>query len=169
MARRAANGCSSAGAVPRLIDMGVEPFLLVSTLNVVIAQRLVRRLHRVSDKYRLTQIEVESLRKHVNIDTILAKLREEKIVGEKDDFSTIEFSRPMPLPDAPDGYKGRVGIHEIMKVTPAIKELVIKNSSDAEIEKMSRSAGMLTMFEDGIFKAVQGLTSIEEVLRVANE
>jgi len=160
---------SAAGAVPRLIDMGVEPFLLVSTLNVVIAQRLVRRLHHINEKYNLTPTEIESLRKHINLDTVLSKLREEKIVGPTDDFTKIQFSRPKPSPDCPDGYKGRVGIHEVMKVSSAIKELMIKNAGDAELERTARAAGMLTMFEDGIFKAAQGLTSIEEVLRVANE
>lgn len=160
---------SAAGAVPRLIDMGVEPFLLISTLNVVIAQRLVRKLYHVSEKYTLTAGELESLSKHINLDIVLKKLREEKIVAEDADFSKIQFSRPKPSPDCPDGYKGRVGIHEIMKVTPAIKELIIKNASDAELARTAQSAGMLTMFEDGIFKAAQGLTSIEEVLRVANE
>lgn len=160
---------SAAGALPRLIDMGVEPFLLVSTLNVVIAQRLVRRLHRVNEKYTLSASEIESLKKHVNVDTILTKLREEKIIKPEDDFSTIQFSRPKPSPESPDGYKSRVGIHEIMKVTPAVKELIVKGATAGEIEKLCRSAGMMTMFEDGIFKAVQGQTSIEEVLRVANE
>ncbi|MFA6006467.1 MAG: GspE/PulE family protein [Candidatus Paceibacterota bacterium] len=160
---------SAAGAVPRLIDMGVEPFLLVSTLNVVIAQRLVRRLHHVNEKYTLTAGEIESLKKHINLDVVLQKLREEKIVGPTDDFSKIQFCRPKPSPDCPDGYKSRVGIHEIMKMTPAIKELIIKNASDADLERTARAAGMLTMFEDGIFKAAQGVTSIEEVLRVANE
>lgn len=160
---------SAAGAVPRLIDMGVEPFLLVSTLNVVIAQRLVRRLHRISEKYTLTAPEIESLKRHVDLDMVLKKLREEKVVGETDDFTKIQFSRPKPSQDCPDGYKGRVGIHEIMKITPAIRELIVKNGGDSEIEKTARSTGMLTMFEDGIYKAAQGLTSIEEVLRVANE
>lgn len=159
---------SAAGAVPRLIDMHAEPFLLVSTLRVIVAQRLVRRLHSSKEKYILTKAEIESVSKHIDMDKVLHALREEKIVGPKDDWDTIPFYKPKADAESEDGYKGRVGIHEALKISPAIKELVIKGATSDEIEKQSRSEGMLTMFEDGIFKAAQGLTSIEEILRVVS-
>ena len=160
---------SAAGAIPRLIDMGVESFLLVSTLDVVIAQRLVRRLHQVHEKYTLSSAELAKLAKAVDLDRVLALLKLEKIVDEKAAWETIPFFRPKPSPDIPDGYKGRVGIHEVLKITPAIKEYVMKGATAEQIETEAKRAGMHTMVEDGIFKAAQGITTIEEVLRVVSE
>lgn len=160
---------SAAGAVPRLIDMKCEPFLMVSTLKVVIAQRLVRRLHTSKEKYILTSEDLASISKKIDMDKVLGVLREEKIVGPKDDWTTISFYRPKPDNESEDGYKGRVGIHEVMKVSPAIKELIMKGATSDDIEAQSKKEGMMTMIEDGIFKAVQGMTSIEEILRVISE
>lgn len=160
---------SAAGAVPRLIDMKCEPFLLVSTLKIVIAQRLVRRLHESKEKYILSKEELASISKKIDMDKVLTVLREEKIVGPKDDWTTIPFYKPTASSESEDGYHGRVGIHEVLKVSPAIKELVIKNATSDAIEEQARKEGMMTMIEDGIFKAVQGLTSIEEILRVVSE
>lgn len=159
---------SAAGAVPRLIDMHCEPFLLVSTLRVVIAQRLVRRLHSTAQKYILSKEELASISKHINMDKVLDDLREEGIVDKKADWSTISFYKPVPDAETEDGYKGRVGIHEVLKISATIKDLVIKGATSDEIEKQARTEGMLTMFEDGIFKAAQGLTSVEEILRVVS-
>lgn len=159
---------SAAGAIPRLIDMKCEPFLLVSTLRVIIAQRLVRRLHSSKQEYNLTKDEIDSISKHMDMDKVLKALREENIVEKKADWSDIKFYKPVPDAETEDGYKGRVGIHEVLKITPTIKDMVIKGESSDAIEAQSRSEGMLTMFEDGLFKAVQGLTSIEEILRVVS-
>jgi type IV pilus assembly protein PilB len=160
---------SAAGSIPRLLDMKIEPFLLVSTLNVIIAQRLVRRLGEQKKKKILSDDELTALKKSVDLDKVLAVLREEKIVEKKADWSKIPFWEPAPEKEGDDGYHGRVGIHEVLKVTPAIKELVIRGATTAEIDAQARKEGMLTMLEDGIFKAVQGLTTIEEVLRVISE
>jgi type IV pilus assembly protein PilB len=159
---------SAAGAVPRLIDMKCEPFLLVSTLRVIIAQRLVRRLHTAQNPEPLTKDEYEAIAKHVDMDKILAALIEEKIVEPKSTWKTIPFYKPVPDSETNDGYKSRLGIHEVLKISPAIRELVIKGETSDAIEAQARSEGMLTMIEDGIFKAVQGLTSLEEILRVVS-
>ncbi len=159
---------SAAGAVPRLIDMKCEPFLLVSTLRVIIAQRLVRRLHAAQNPMPLSKEEYEAIAKHVDMDKVLAALIEEKIVEAKATWKTIPFYKPVPDPETSDGYKGRVGIHEVLKISPAIRELVIKGETSDAIETQARSEGMLTMIEDGVFKAVQGLTSLEEILRVVS-
>ncbi len=160
---------SAAGAVPRLLDMGVEPFLLVSTLDVVIAQRLVRKLHNVNEKYFLSAAELGKLGKSVDLDRVLAMLKEEKIVKPADTWQTIPFCKPKSSPDIPDGYKGRVGIHEVLKMTANIKEYVMKGASGEQIATEAKRAGMHTMIEDGMFKAAQGITTIEEVLRVVSE
>ncbi len=159
---------SAAGAIPRLIDMKCEPFLLVSTLRVVIAQRLVRRLHTAQNPEPLSKAEYEAIAKHVDMDKVLANLIEEKIVDPKATWKSIPFYKPVPDSETNDGYKSRVGIHEVLKVSPAIRELVIKGETSDAIEAQARSEGMMTMIEDGVFKAVQGLTSLEEILRVVS-
>lgn len=160
---------SAAGAIPRMIDMGVEPFLIVSTVKTVIAQRLVRKLTEEKEKYFLSEAEKISLQKVVDLDRVLTFLKTEKIVEDKATWETIPFYKPKPSEESKDGYKGRVGIHEVFKVTSTIKELILKGSSADEIEKMSKQEGMMTMLEDGIFLAAQGITSTEEVLRVVSE
>jgi len=160
---------SAAGAVPRLLDMGAEAFLLVSTINIAIAQRLVRRLCTEKDRYTLTPIEREKLAEKANLDLVLATLREEKVIDGKATWETIPFYRPKESEDSKDGYSGRLGIYEALKTTSDVKELVMKSATAGDIQEAARRTGMMTMVEDGIFKAVQGLTSLEEVFRVANE
>lgn len=160
---------SAAGAIPRMIDMGVEAFLIVSTVKVVIAQRLVRRLTATKEKYFLSEGELTALSKIVDLDRMLALLKEEKAIGAKDDWTTIPFYKPKVSEESPDGYKGRVGIHEVIKVTSTIKEMILKGSSSDDIEAQAKKEGMMTMIEDGIFQAVIGNTTTEEVLRVVSE
>ncbi|NDE68018.1 type II/IV secretion system protein [bacterium] len=162
---------SAAGAIPRLMDMKIEPFLLVSTINVIIAQRLVRRLADNKESHVLTKAELTQLGKVVDLDRVLLALREEKVVKPDEEWDKIPFWKPVKKSDKEDedGYKGRVGIHEVLKVTPTIKDLIIKGATTSAIEAQAKKEGMLTMLEDGIFKAVQGHTTIEEVLRVISE
>ncbi len=156
---------SAAGAIPRLLDMKIEAFLLVSTLDIIIAQRLVRRLSDSKEKYLLSKTEIERLAQSVDLDRVLLALKTEKVVKEGDTWDKIYFYKAVAGKED-DGYKSRVGIHEVLKVTQTIKELIIKGETTDAIEKQARKEGMLTMLEDGIFKCVQGLTTIEEVLRV---
>ena len=160
---------SAAGAIPRLIDMGVEPFLLVSTVKTIIAQRLVRRLVNSKEKYTLSQAEIKDIGKIVDLDRMLDFLKKDKVIGENDTWDKIPFYRPMKSDESEDGYSGRVGIHEVLKVTTSIKELIIKGATQDEIEAQAKKEGMATMIEDGIYKAVLGKTSIEEVFRVVSE
>jgi type IV pilus assembly protein PilB len=157
---------SAAGTIARLVDMKIEPFLLVSTLSVIVAQRLIRRLHETKEKYNLSKEEFESLQKIVDMDRVMQFLREEKVVDKGATWEKISFYKPKPSPDAEDGYKSRIGIHEVLKVTSTIKELIMKGGTTQEIEEQAKKEGMLSMTEDGVFKAVQGITSVEEVLRV---
>ena len=160
---------SAAGAIPRLIDMKVEPFLIVSTINIIIGQRLVRRLTEQKEKYFLSQPEIDTLGRSVNLEKILKVLVEEKVVGKNDTWATIPFYRPKKGVTDAEAYSGRAGIHEILKASPAIKEIIIKGGTAADIQLQAEKEGMLTMIEDGIFQAVQGTTTIEEVLRVISE
>ncbi len=160
---------SAAGALPRLLDLDVEPFLISSTVNVIMAQRLVRTLCETKEEYTLTQAEVESLSHEVDLKRILELLKQEKVVPASATIEKITWARPKKNAECPDGYRGRIGIHEVLEVTASIKELIVKNAISDEIEKQAVSEGMITMLEDGFIKAAQKITSIEEVLRVTSE
>ncbi|KPJ57516.1 hypothetical protein AMJ49_00040 [Parcubacteria bacterium DG_74_2] len=160
---------SAAGAIPRLIDMKCEPFLLSSTLNLIVAQRLVRRFCEGREKYFLDESQLQTISKYCDLDRILKILKEEKIVGEKSEWQNIPFYRPKPTKECPDGYRGRIGIFEVLPVTETIKNLVVKRATSDEIQDQAQKEGMILMVEDGLLKAVQGMTSIEEVLRVIIE
>jgi len=160
---------SAAGTIPRMLEMKVEPFLLVSTINIIVAQRLVRVLRDNKEKYFLNGAEFEKLAKLVDMDRMLGLLKKEKVVGPKDGWSKVPFYRAKPSKECPEGYKGRIGIHEILKMSDAIKNLIMSNATAGEIERQAKRDGMMTMLEDGIIKTVQGITSIEEVLRVTRE
>lgn len=159
----------SAGAIPRLIDMKAEPFLISSTLEIIIAQRLVRTIYEDKEKYKLKKPEIENLKKYCDPDRILDVLKKEKIAKPKDNIEDIEFYRPKPSSNCPDGYSGRIGIYEVLPVSESIKELINKGVSSDEIKKQAQKEGMRTMVEDGFVKAAQGITSIEEILRVITE
>ena len=160
---------SAAGTMPRLIDMKVEPFLLASTLNIIIAQRLVRKLSEGKEKYFLTEIEIDNLGKLCNLENVEEILRQEKLIKEKQGISEVAFYKPKASKDSPDGYQGRVGIYEILKVNESIKDLIQKNATSDQIQEVAQKQGMRLMIEDGFVKAAQGLTTIEEVLRVISE
>ena len=160
---------SAAGAIPRLLDMGIEPFLLASTLRVIIGQRLVRRLAADREQYELSRDEQAQLEHIVEAGTVLRALKEEKAVAKDATWKNVPFYKPKEGGATPSGYAGRIGIYEVMPVTSTIKELMMKNGGGEELEKQARSEGMLSMSEDGIFKAAQGVTTIEEVLRVITE
>jgi type IV pilus assembly protein PilB len=160
---------SAAGAIPRLIDMDVEPFLIASTIRCVIAQRLVRKLHKNKTPRKLTKKELVSIEDTVNIPRVLEALKSEGIVKKTATIEDVQFYSPAPSAESEDGYAGRLVIHEILSVSPAITELMLRQASTTAIHEQARKEGMLTMAEDGIFKAAQGLTTIEEVLRVIQD
>ena len=160
---------SAAGALPRLLDMHIEPFLIVSTVNVIIGQRLVRKLCKENIEYKLSDTEFKDLAKYVDMDRVLSFLKKEKVVAPKADWKDIPFFKPKVTGECPDGYSSRIGIHEVLEVTNTIKNLIMKSATADEIEKQAKADGMMTMMEDGIFKCVQGLTTIEEILRVTRE
>jgi len=160
---------SAAGAFPRLIDMEAEPFLISSTLNCILAQRLVRRLCGEKEKYKLKDLELKEVSKYCDLDSILNLLKKEKVVGQRASWKNIPFYKPKPSKECPDGYKGRIGIFEVLMVTSTIKELIISQATSDQIHSQAKKEGMKTMVEDGFVKAAQGITSIEEVLRAIVE
>ncbi len=160
---------SAAATIPRLVDMEAEPFLLVSTLRVIVGQRLVRRLCSEKEEYHLTKDEAESLAKSVDLDRVLKALRDEDKIAKGAGITEVTFYRPKPSDECPEGFTGRIGIHEVLPVTSQIRELIMQGVSADKIEAQAKKEGMLTMAEDGIFKAALGVTTVEEVLRVISE
>lgn len=160
---------NAAGAIPRLIDMEVEPFLISSTLNVVMAQRLVRRLTKDKEKYRLSKEQIKNFQKYCDLNRVLEILKKEKIVKKGAKLENIDFYRPKVSGPAKKGYEGRIGIFEVLPVTETIKEMIVKKATASQIQQEAQNQGMITMVEDGFIKAAQGITSIEEVLRVITE
>ena len=160
---------SAAGSLPRLLDMKVEPFLIASTANAIIAQRLVRKLCGEPEKRVLTEAELKKLGERVDLERVLEFLKKEKIISPKAVWKEIPFYKPKPSAECADGYSDRIGIHEVLEMTPTIKDLLMKSATADQIEAEAKKEGMMTMLEDGITKCVQGLTTIEEVFRVTME
>jgi len=161
---------TAAGAIPRLIDMGVEPFLISSTINIILAQRLARKLDPQSrEKYKLSKNDVDEMKKDINLDELLKILKKEKIVPDNAAWETIDFYRPGSSKNCPDGYRDRIGIREVLEISDSIKEMIVKRTTADQIEIQARKEGMITMLEDGFVKAVQGLTSLEEIMRITRE
>lgn len=160
---------NAAGAIPRLLDMKIEAFLIASTLKVIIAQRLVRKLCPSFEEYTLKPEEIKNLAKNHDIDRILKVLRREKIVDIDSDWKDVKFGRPLDTKTCSVGYKGRIGIYELLEITPPIRELILKESGTYEIQKQAEKEGMITILEDGFIKAALRFTTIEEILRVIRE
>src|SRR3990167_3151510 len=160
---------SAAGAIPRLIDMGVESFLITATVKTIIAQRLVRKLTSNKEKYFLSSAEIKNLAKVIDLDRVLGFLKTENIVGDKDTWEKIPFYKAVKSNEFEDGYSSRTGMHEVLKVTPTIKDMIISGKSQDDIEIQAKKEGMMTMLEDGVFQAVLGVTTLEEVFRVVSE
>ena len=122
------------------------------------AQRLVRKLCKEREKYFLSSDEIANLAKHANLERILAALKEEEVVNLKATWEKLPFYKPKKSSECEDGYSGRIGIHETLKMSSALSGLIMKNATAQEIEEQGKKEGMMTMIEDGIFlprKALQ--------------
>ncbi|WP_240125507.1 type II secretion system ATPase GspE [Thermomonas alba] len=144
---------NAAGGITRLLDMGVEDYLLTSTVNGILAQRLVRRLEPThAQRYPASPEEIEKF-----------GLRRFQPQGE------IFLYRPVPSPLSPTGYLGRTTIMELLVMDDTLRRAVMRHAGMDELERLARQAGMATMYEVGIAKALRGETTIEEVLRVTED
>ena len=112
---------------------------------------------------------MEDLAKYCDIERMTWLLKENNVINEDQTMKDVKFYRPQETSDSPEGYKGRVGVCEVLVVTEEIRDLVVKRTGSGNIEEEAKKQGMVTMLEDGIIKAAQGVTSIEEVLRVLIE
>jgi general secretion pathway protein E len=144
---------NAAGAITRMLDMGVEDYLLTSTVNGVLAQRLVRRLDR----------------DHAERYEALPEVVEEFGLRRFQPDGKIQLYKPMPSALTTTGYHGRTTIMEFLVMSDPLRRMVMQHADMGKIEELARSEGMRTMYEDGLVKALAGVTTIEEVLRVTQE
>jgi len=169
---------SAAGVLPRLLDMGVEPFLIASTVNTIIGQRLVRRIAKTRESYLSNAIETQNIL--MNVGHMLPKTKEDVLrvsedLGYKDlplagqSAYTLYRGLDTRRDPAPKGYSGRAGLYEVMDVTAEIQALIVTRATSAEIQRKAQEQGMVTMRQDGYLKALQGITTIEEVNRVTSD
>lgn len=165
---------SAAGVLPRLLDMGIEPFLIASTVNTIIGQRLVRRVARRRDLYQSSPLETQAIREAVG--NLLPQTKDQVAQFSQDlgyeslplaTQSSFVLAKGKDTPQTPRGYSGRAGLYEVMDVTEEIQNLIVKRATATEIERMAIQQGMITMRQDGYLKALNGITTIEEVNRVA--
>lgn len=167
---------SAAGILPRLLDMGIEPFLLASTLNTVIGQRLVRRVSEKRVTYQSNEMETSELKGIVG-DLLPKNSDEVARVGEDlgyaglplADQSSYTLVKGVDDPDSPGGYSGRAGLYEAITVDEDIQKLIVSHATSAEVMRAAREKGTITMRQDGMLKALSGVTTMEEVNRVASD
>lgn len=163
---------SAASALPRLLDIGVEAYLIASTTNAVMAQRLVRVLcPECNEPFKPDKPLLETLAREFDLEKMFALYEKRGMVkkGAKS-FEDLEFRKAKGCDKCgPTGYKGRIGIHELMEVTEEIANGIIQKQSAQEIQETAQKAGMILMWQDGFIKALQGTTTIDEVLRVSKE
>ena len=167
---------SAAGILPRLLDMGIEPFLIASTVHTVIGQRLVRRNIEEKESYKSNKAETDAI-----IESLGGLLPKDSIeiakVAQDLGYSNLPLSnqnaytlfKGKSKPETPEGYKGRMGLYEVFEVSDSIQDLILKRSTSSEIQRAAQAEGMITMRQDGYLKALSGATTISEVNRVAAE
>lgn len=166
---------SAAGILPRLLDMGIEPFLIASTVNTVIGQRLVRRVSQGSKQtYESDKGETDSIndalgdllpKTEADIKQACEDLGYDSLPVVNQNAYTLFKGKDSP--DSPQGYKGRMGLYEVFEITEEIRELILKRATSAEIQRMAQQQGMVSMRQDGYLKALDGQTTVTEVNRVA--
>jgi type IV pilus assembly protein PilB len=166
---------SASGILPRLLDMGIEPFLIASTVHCVIGQRLVRKIIPGGEQYQSTKAETEAVR--ATLKGLLPEKKEDMAkLAEDIGYKTLPLAtdnaytlfKGKTNPDNQTGYQGRMGLYEVFEVTEAIQDQILKHSTSAAIQKAAQAEGMVTMRQDGYLKALAGKTTLMEVDRVAS-
>ncbi len=185
---------NAATCLPRLLDMGIEPFLIASTVRMVIGQRLVRRLCTdCREYYAPDATQLEQLKRSFNVtEEVMSAIHDLEAQAMKDGVGKTEATGDKQseadmsttartihrLWKAHEGgcatcnhtgYKGRIGIYEVLRVTPTIEKLIVGNSTSDAMQTAAIHEGMVTMQRDGFIKALRGETTIEEILRVTSE
>lgn len=167
---------SAAGIMPRLLDMGIEPFLIASTLNTVIGQRLVRRVAERRETYQSSEMETKMIKDIVGnllppSKGDVPEVSEKRGYGNLPPLDSKSFTmvRGIASEEAPNGYKGRAGLYETISVDEDIQKLIVAHATSGDIMRVAKMKGSITMRQDGVLKALTGITTIEEVNRVASD
>ncbi len=163
---------SAAGAISRMIDMGAQAFLIASTTNVIIGQRLVRKLcNECKQVYRLDEKMIETLEKSFDLELTKRALIYLKAMKQEQSLMDFDIYKAVGCDECGGlGYKGRSGIFEVFEVTEGIEKLITQNATADELERFAREENnMVTLVDDGFYKVLQGITTIEEVMRVTKE
>ena len=166
---------SAAGILPRLLDMNIEPFLIASTVHVVIGQRLVRRVGKEKELYQSDITETAAIKETIGHLLPASEADRQKVANDLG-YKTLPLRtdkaytlvKGKDTPETPGGYKGRLGCYEVFSVSQEIQELILKRATSSEIQKKAQEQGMVTMREDGYLKALAGETTLAEVNRVAS-
>lgn len=166
---------SAAGILPRLLDMNIEPFLIASTVHVVIGQRLVRRVGKEKELYQSDITETAAIKETIGHLLPATEADRQKVANDLG-YKTLPLRtdkaytlvKGKDTPETPGGYKGRLGVYEVFGVSQEIQELILKRATSSEIQKKAQEQGMVTMREDGYLKALAGETTLAEVNRVAS-
>lgn len=163
---------SASGAPARLLDIGIEPYLITSTVNAIMGQRLVRVLcPDCKERVKPDEVLINNITSQFNETKILNVLEQEKLITNKvKSLAELDFFHGKGCPKCNNsGYRTRIGIHEIMEVSEAVADSILKRQSAQETQEIAEKEGMVLMWEDGFIKAVQGITTVDEVLRVSKE
>ncbi len=161
----------SVTSLPRLVDMGVPRFLVAFTCNMIIAQRLVRKVCKeCKQSYKLSKAQLKDISELYDIPTITAAMQRDGFLQKGETLEKANFFRGAGCKQCNDeGYKGRVGIYEVLEVSKPLQDLISKNGSNAEVLALADKEGMIGIVEDGFSKAVKGVTTLEEIMRVTKE
>lgn len=151
------------GVIPRLIDMGIDPYLIPPTLVLAVAQRLVRKLCPESKELMTLSSKIKT-----TVDKEIEELKE-KNKGPLEIKGSYKFYRPKPSKDCPQGTEGRIGIFEMLSMTPQLEGIILKEPSETKIKEEAERQGMRTMLQDGLLKALKGAVGLEEVLKAVKE
>jgi len=167
---------SAAGILPRLLDMGIEPFLIASTLNTVIGQRLVRRVAEKRETHQSSEVETREIQQVIG--RLLPKAPGDVVAVSEDlgypglplaNAKNYQLVRGIDSPETPGGFSGRAGIYEAIDVDDDIQKLIVARATAGDVMKIAKMKGMITLREDGMLKALSGTTTLDEVNRVASD
>ena len=167
---------SAAGILPRLLDMGIEPFLLASTLNTVIGQRLVRRVAAKRTSFQSNEMQTKQIKDVLG--NLLPKTAEEVAKVSEDlgypnlplaDAASYTLVKGVDDQSSPGGYAGRAGLYEAIDVNEDMQKMIVQRATAAEVMRVAKGHGTVTMRQDGMLKALSGITTVEEVNRVASD
>lgn len=148
---------NAAGAIPRLIDLGINPNIIGSGLNIIMAQRLVRKLKDDCKK----EVKLEGKQKEF-VDEVLESIKDKSLIPK----NTTSVWEVVESEQCESGYSGRVGVFEVIEVTPEMEELIQKGPSEGEVDNFAQTHGTVTMIQDGVIKVLEGITTISELERI---